>query len=343
MPYRKPFTVRHQLDTLPSVAVGRVPADPGRYDHDPGLSGSAARAASEAILGRVLVEQEAASRQLQAELSELLAGVRHSAIFERRLYVLARDAAVLDGVQLVRLVRACLPKSAWAPRFAAKRALRRLHRTAARECDDAGYRHFAAAHLARGVLLEPATLLRRRSVGILSRCLFTTNGRNRRLLNQAASVFRLFNAKGVRSYVFGSLAISLNAGRFVKHHGDIDLVFPTEADTNRAVALLVDELEYRIVRHQEWTGLTGERCFHFALNGPSGIPLELSYLPENPVVSQRVVTVHGVAVRTADLRGLRAIYALFLVRKAATSHDLEKQSKKSAIRTIDRLLGTRAM
>lgn len=287
----------------------------------------------------MLVDQgTAAGDGVQAEVADLLFTVREPEIFELRLFALARQAAVLNGVQLARLARAHLPKRARILRFVSRRVLWRLHLSAAVECDEAGYARMAATHLVRGALLEPTILLRRRSIGILARFLVGRNARNRLIRTEVASIFRLLDAHGVQACIFGSLAISLCAGRFVKRHGDVDLVFSNEADTTRAATLLVDELKYRVYRRHDWIGLTGERCFHVALRAPSGIPIELSYLPENPSVKEHVRVVNGVAVRTVDLRGLRDIYALFLLEKAAASHDLEKQSKKSAILTIDRLL-----
>ncbi|MFL6624218.1 MAG: hypothetical protein ACJ8NR_16635 [Sulfurifustis sp.] len=295
-----------------------------------------------ALLTSVLVDQGAGTLEsLQAEVSDLLASVHDPEMFEQRLLALALHAAVLDGTQLVRRTQACLSKNVPILRSAGRRVLRRLHVSTASWCDKAGYAHLAAAHLVRGALLNPIILFRRRSIGILVRSLSGSNSRSNRLLqNEVVRMFRLFNERGVRAHVFGSLAISFHAGTFVKHHGDIDLAFPTEADTHRAAMSLVDELKYRIVTRYEWTGLTGERCFHIALNAPSGMRVELSYLPENPSVKDHVVVVDGVRVRTADLRGLRNIYALFLLEKAAISHDLEKQSKKNAILTIDRLLSS---
>lgn len=294
--------------------------------------------------GRLLVDQEAAACEcLRARISDLLATVREPEIFEQRLFALAREAAILDGVQLVRLTQTYLPKDARSLRSAGRRVMRRLHVAAASECEKTGYPRLAARHLVRGVLMEPALLFRRRSMGILARSFIGRNSRNRLLRREVASVFRLFNERGIRACIFGSFAISLHAGKFVKRHGDIDLVLRSPADTDRAAALLVDERNYRVVRRHDWTGLTGERCFHIGLCAPSGIPIELSYLPENPSVKEQALVVDGVPVCMADLRGLRSIYALFLVKKAATSHDLEKQSKKNAIMTIDRLLAAGAI
>lgn len=295
-----------------------------------------------AILTSVLVDPGTAVRDgLHAEICELLISVSDPEVFEGRLTALALQAAVLDGIRLVRLTRTCLPRNARGLRSAVRRVLRHMYVSTAYWCDRAGYARLAAAHLLRGALLNPAILFRRRSLGILARFLSGSNSlRNRILRKEVVHIFRLFNERGVRGHVFGSLAISLHAGRFIKHHGDIDLVFPSEADLNQAASSLADELKYQIAYRYEWIGLTGERCFHVALDAPSGTRIELSYLPENPSVKEDVVVVDGVPVRTADLRGLRNIYALFLLKKAAISHDLEKQSKKNAILTIDRLLSS---
>lgn len=295
------------------------------------------------MLKSVLVDRApGAGNGLQTEISDLLSSADDPEIFERRLLALALEGAVLDGIRFVRLAQACLPRNARVLRAAGRRVLRRLYVSMASWCDDAGYSSLAVAHLLQGALLNPAILFRRRSIGILLRFVSRSNSRRNRILREEViKMFRLFNERGVCAYVFGSLAISLHAGRFIKHHGDIDLVFPSESDTDRAAAALVNELNYRIVYRYEWTGLTGERCFHIALDGPSGMQVELSYLPENPSVQEHIFVLDGVPVRTPDLRGLRTIYSLFLVKKAAISHDLEKQSKKNAILTIDRLLASR--
>jgi hypothetical protein len=188
-------------------------------------------------------------------------------------------------------------------------------------------------------LLDPTILFRRRSIGILVRFLIGSGSRKNRILQKEVSnVFRLFNERDVRACIFGSLAISLHAGWFVKNHSDIDLILPNEADTNRAVRLLVDELDYRTVRRHDWTGLKGERCFHVALHAPSGVSIELSCVPENPRAREHIFVVDGVPVRIADLRGLRNTYALFLVTRGEASDDVDRQSKKNAILIVDQLL-----
>lgn len=291
----------------------------------------------------LLVDPAAApAERMHAALDGLLRGAHEPRMFEQRLYALARDAAVLDATGFARLALARLPAQAAALRAAGRRALARLHQAAAIECDKAGYTRPALGHLVRAALREPRILWRRPFLGIVVRRLRRNNASNRRLLQQAAAIFRLLEQGGLRACLFGSLAISLHAQRFVKQHGDIDLVFRSEAEVRRAADWLVDALACRIVRRYDWTGLTGERCFHIALRSPGGIPIELSYLPENPEVPVQTFLVDGVTLHAASLRGLRAIYALFLVAKAASSHDVEKQSKRNAILTIDRLLAGRA-
>lgn len=291
----------------------------------------------------MLVDREAAAvERLQRELDLLLSGADDPAIFEERLYALARDTVVLDSVGFVRLAGAHLPRHAATLRAAARRVRRRLALSAAIECDQAGYSGPAATHLLRAALAQPGVVCRRRSLGILARCVRRGDAHNRRLLQRTIAIFRLFAERGVHACLFGSLAISLHARRFVKQHGDIDMVFATEADADRAAALLAAELDYRVVRRHHWSGLTGERCFHVALRSPDGIPIELSYLPENPEVPVQRLVMDGVTLCLPSLPGLRRIYALFLVAKATGSHDVEKQSKKNAIAMIDRLLQRRA-
>jgi hypothetical protein len=190
--------------------------------------------------------------------------------------------------------------------------------------------------------LDPTILFRRRSIGILARVFIGTSSRTNRVLRkEVSSIFRLFNDHGVRACVFGSLAISLHAGRFVKQHGDIDLMLSNEAETERAVRLLVDKLGYQTTRRHDWTGLKGERCFHVALNAPSGMSIELSFVPENPSVKELIFVVDGIPVRAADLRGLRNTYALFLVQRGEAYDDVDRQGKKNAILVIDQLLSSK--
>lgn len=223
-------------------------------------------------------------------------------------------------------------------RAAARRVLRRLAQTTAIECDQAGYSDRAALYLLRAALAQPRIVCRRRSLGILARSVRPRYARNRRLLQHAVAVFRLLGGHRVHACLFGSLAIALHARRFVKRHGDIDLVFASEADADRAAALLIAELGHRFVRRCHWIGLTGQRCFHVALRSPEGIPIELSYLPENPEFAVQDFVIDGVSLRAPALPDLRRIYALFLIAKAGKSHDVERQGKKNAILTIDRLL-----
>ena len=320
--------------------------DPSQHASTKVMPSDAAAAASQAAetepvasLGPLLVDQGmSAAARLQVELSHLLTVAHELETFEQALFALARWAAVLDGVALVRFVESFLPARTASTPAAGKRVLRRLHIAAAMECDQAGYSRVAATHLLRSAWLEPVILCRRRSIGILSRAFIRNNSRNRLLREEVVRIFRLLNARHVHACVFGSLAISLNAGKFVKHHGDIDLVFEEEADTEHAARLLVQEMKYRRLGRHDWIGLTAERCFHIVLRSPRGVPIELSYLPENPRLKERVLAVDGVPVRAAELRALREIYALFLIAKAATSNDVELQSKKNAILTIDRLL-----
>src|SRR5690606_12038322 len=224
-----------------------------------------------------LVDPAAArTAHLRAGLEALLQDPPAPAVFEQRLYALARDAAVLDAPAFARYALARLPARPLRRRAAARRALQRLRLATAIECDLAGYGPRAVRHLIPAVLREPRLLLRRRSLGIVARCLRRQRARNRRLLRLAVAIFRLLEARGLRACLFGSLAISLHARRFVKQHGDIDLVFGREADVLRAAARLVEELDCRIVRRCHWVGLTGERCFHIALIAPDGIPIELA-------------------------------------------------------------------
>jgi len=241
----------------------------------------------------------------------------------------------------VRLVNAQLPPDAHGAPAPGKRVLRRLHFPAAWRCDPAGSHRLAVTHLFKAALANPSILLRRRSLGIVRRWLFARTQRNRLLRQEVLAIFRLFNERGVRACVFGSLAVSLQVDRFIKRHGDIDLAFRSADDTERAAALLVRERKYRILRRVEWIGLNGEPCFQIALLGPQDIPIELSYVPENPHVEERTRTVQGIHIATPDLRGLRDIYALFLVKKAGAANDADKQGKKCTIRAIDRVLAAR--
>ncbi|HEX7082472.1 MAG TPA: hypothetical protein VF329_15795 [Gammaproteobacteria bacterium] len=282
-----------------------------------------------------------ASEQLRAEIARVLECVHDPQDYERRLFDLAGRDEILDEIALVRLVNAQLPPDARRARAAGYRVLRRLHVAAAWRCDLAGYQRLAAMHLFKAALADPSILFRRRSLGIIRRWLLVRTERNQLLRQEALAIFRLFNKRGVRACVFGSLAVSLQADRFIKRHGDIDLVFPSAEDTNRAAALLVSERKYRVLRRVDWIGLNGKPCFQIALRGPRDIPIELSYLPENPDVEERRRTVQGISIATPDLHGLRDIYALFLVKKAAASSDTEKQAKKCTILAIDRLLAAR--
>ncbi|HEX7044221.1 MAG TPA: hypothetical protein VF203_06380 [Burkholderiales bacterium] len=314
----------------------------GWPDHGRGRPRAPDRIGLESRCAEVLIYRDPrGGERLRAEIARVLECLRDPETYERELFDLARRAEVLDEIALVRLVNAQLPPGARRARAAGDRVLRRLRLAAAWRCDLTGYHRLAAMHLLKAALANPAILFRRRSLGILRRWLLARTERNRLLRQEVLAIFRLFNERGVRACLFGSLAVSLQTDRFIKRHGDIDLVFPSIEDTNRAAALLVRERKYRVQRRVDWIGLNGEPCFQVALRGPLDIPIELSYLPENPEIEERTRTVQGISVATADLRGLRDIYALFLVKKAAASSDAEKEGKKCTIRAIDRLLAVR--
>jgi hypothetical protein len=278
----------------------------------------------------------------KATLAEILAKHRTAispAVLSSRLLAWAAGHSIVDGVAFLERAYASLPQGASHLVAGRPRVLARMHLHQAHDSHVCGYPTEAWDHLKAVAKTAPLMALRLNSLAIALRRLAGNDTRhNHLLLRELVELCGVFALRGIDVCVTGTLATSIHAGRFIKRHGDIDFVVPSNDDFERALAFLTGERGYHVTQADDWHGrAVGSASGRFReLRGANGLSMDLAYLPGWPVVLSRIESVQGVELRVVDLRELRNNYVGFMLVDEEVA---KRQGDKNAILAIDRLLG----
>lgn len=136
----------------------------------------------------------------------------------------------------------------------------------------------------------------------------------------------------LKPFLSGSFALCAYAGRLVGDPQDIDFLFESREEHDRAVSLLEDKLHFKRKKQISWESDTEDESVNTKLTSPEGIEFDLAFTIGDIQLSfdpGRTIKIMGFTIPIISLEDIRKSYQRFFD---------EKPDSQLKINLIDRLI-----
>ena len=147
------------------------------------------------------------------------------------------------------------------------------------------------------------------------------------LMNQVLTkIVQSLLAQKITPFLSGSVALCAYAGKLVGEPEDIDFLFRSRDEHDRAVAWLESELRFKRIHQQAWESDAADESVNTKLVSPEGVSFDLACTIgdiELGFDSTRTIQIDGCAVPVLSLEDLRKSYQRYFNEKPGVQAKLE--------------------
>ncbi len=148
-----------------------------------------------------------------------------------------------------------------------------------------------------------------------------------RLMQQVLTkVIQSLLAQQITPFLSGSFALCVYAGKLIGEPQDIDFLFRSRTEHDRAVTWLESELEFKRVHQQTWESDTADESVNTKLVSPEGIGFDLACTIGDIALSfdpKHTIQLNECAVPVLSLEDLQKSYQRYADEKPGTEAKLK--------------------